>query len=360
MEQKKELAADALGARKGGRPRAETLSPKEPRGVARAAAEARSSKQDDGSATGDVCKATHDGVLQIGSTEIPCYVLEDGRRVISLMGTVKAMGMSRSGSRASGVHRLAGFTASKSLEPFIGADLAECIKSPILFTPPRGGRVSFGYPATVLADMCDAVLAARKASALLKQQMHIAEQAEVLVRGFARVGIVALVDEATGYQEERARDELQTILAAYISPALLPWTKRFPDEFYKQLFRLRGWSYRPPQVAKPQLVGFLTNQLVYEQLPPGVLDELQRRNPKMDSGRRSHKHHQYLTDNIGNPHLSNQLAAVTVVMRLSRDWPDFKAKFAKAFGNKPVQLELDAPRDESVAVDEKSVTRDAI
>mgnify|MGYP003561277120 CR=1 FL=1 len=52
------------------------------------------------------------------------------------------------------------------------------------------------------------------------------------MRAFARVGITALVDEATGYQYERENDELQKILKAYISEELLPWQKRFPDIFY--------------------------------------------------------------------------------------------------------------------------------
>jgi len=53
--------------------------------------------------------------------------------------------------------------------------------------------------------LCETVLQARKDGKLQSQQMHIAEQCEILVRGFARVGIIALVDEATGYQDYRSR-----------------------------------------------------------------------------------------------------------------------------------------------------------
>jgi hypothetical protein len=146
------------------------------------------------------------------------------------------------------------------------------------------------------------------------------------------VGITALVDEATGYQEERDKQELQRILAAYIAKELLPWTKRFPDEFYENLFRLRGWQYRPLSVRRPLLVGKLTAQLVYEKLPPGVLDELRRVNPvDEETRRRKHKHHQFLTDDIGNPHLQKQLVAVTTLMKVSANWREFKRNFARAF-----------------------------
>jgi len=81
------------------------------------------------------------------------------------------------------------------------------------------------------------------AGKLHHQQEHIAEQREILVRGFARVGIIALVDEATGYQEDRARDALAKILEAFIAKELRKWISTFPIDYYKELFRLRGWRF---------------------------------------------------------------------------------------------------------------------
>jgi hypothetical protein len=102
--------------------------------------------------------------------------------------------------------------------------------NPIEFKTPQGNR-ALGYEATVLADICDAVLEARKAGKLTSKQQHIAAQCEILVRGFARVGIIALVDEATGYQADRARDALAKILQAFVAKELREWVKRFPGEF---------------------------------------------------------------------------------------------------------------------------------
>jgi hypothetical protein len=85
---------------------------------------------------------------------------------------------------------------------FAADQLREVTVNPIKFRAPKG-KMAYRYEATVLADICDAVLLARKARMLQKQQLHIADQCEILMRGFARVGIIALVDEVTGYQEFR-------------------------------------------------------------------------------------------------------------------------------------------------------------
>src|SRR6185312_6528107 len=116
------------------------------------------------------------------------------------------------------------------ISSFINNDMMLLIQHPIRFRHSSGGGVAFGYPATLLADICDAVLAARKAGVLQKQQEHIAAQAEILVRGFARVGIIALVDEATGYQRDRAADALSKILEAFIEKELQPWVKTFTTD----------------------------------------------------------------------------------------------------------------------------------
>ena len=193
------------------------------------------------------------------------------------------------------------------------------IHSPFQFRRPGGG-IAYGFEATALADLCKAIISAWAADKLQHQQQHIARQAEVLLGGFAQVGITALVDEATGYERERRRGELHAILEAYIAKELLPWTKRFPDEFYTGMFRLLKWD-KDPLGARPLLVGKLTNNLVYERLPEGVLDELKVKNPKGEDGRRRHKHHQFLTVDIGHEHLGKHLAVVCALMRIS---PDFK------------------------------------
>ncbi len=272
-------------------------------------------------------KATHgsaDHPLRIGEIEIPCYVLEDGRRVLSLGGMVKALGMSIGSAGGGEGDRLTSFAAGKAISPFITNDLASRMRSPVRFQAPTGGSPATGYEAMILADLCDAVLAARQAGALLHHQQHIADQCEMLVRGFARVGIIALVDEATGYQRVRAKDALAKILEAWVAKELQPYVKTFPVDFYENMFRLRGLDYPPErQNYRPQYFGVLTNDIVYERLAPGLLDELKKQAVKDE--KKAHLHRR-LTEEVGHPRLKEHLASVVTIMKLSTDYADFIEK----------------------------------
>jgi oligoribonuclease (3'-5' exoribonuclease) len=307
------------GKSEGGIARAKALTGPQRSDIARKAALAKAE-------IAKLPKATHgstDHPLKIGDIEIPCYVLEDGTRVLSQRGLIAGLGM-KSGGSSSGADRLAVFAGSKGVSTFISNELAATINSPIRFLSPSGGTPALGYPATVLADICDAVLAARQANKIHYQQEHIAAQAEILVRGFARVGIIALVDEATGYQKDRAKDALAQILEAFVAKELQPYVRTFPADFYEQLFRLRGLPY-PPENAKyrPQYFGVLTNDIVYKRLAPGLLSELKKENAK--DAKKSHLFRR-LTVDKGHPKLREHLASTVTIMKLSRDYPDFIEK----------------------------------
>ncbi len=280
-----------------------------------------------------VVQAEHgsaDHPLRIGDLEIPCYVLADERRVLAQGGMIASLGMSWGGGGKPGPDRLAKFTAGKGLNPFVSASLQDRTTNPIKFLAPNG-KIAYGYEATVLADLCDAVLEARAQGKLQAQQDHIAKRCEILVRGFARVGIIALVDEATGFQNVRARRALDKILDKWIKDELAKWAKMFPDEFYQQMARLRGLHYSEIATKRPAYIGKLTNDIVYDRLAPGVLTELKRKTPKDDKGRRKHKYHQWLTDDIGNPRLREHLWAVIGLMRASSNWRNFYSLLNRAF-----------------------------
>lgn len=310
-------ALSRLGAAKGGQARSDALSPDQRAEIAKRAAVARWS----------MAKATHEGPLQIpGAPAIPSYVLEDGRRMLSLRGLAGGIGQHPSAS--GGALRLAASIRGIDDNSLMLKEIAARLESPIRFRSIRGGLPVFGYEATILADICDAVLEARANGQVGHRYEAMAKRCELLVRGFARVGIVALVDEATGYQKDRERQELHRILADYVTEELLPWTKRFPDVFYEEMFRLMRWSWNPKK--RPILAGKLTNQVVYERLPKGVLETLREKNPADADGRRKYRHHQWLTLDVGNPHLEKHLAAVIPVMRLSDRWSDFLEKLERA------------------------------
>ena len=149
--------------------------------------------------------------------------------------------------------------------------------------------------------------------------------------GLAHVGIIALVDEATGYQRIRNDRALAVIYEKYIVKELQPWTRTFPYEFYKEIYRLRGWD-GPNAAKRPPLIGKYTNDIVYNRIAPGLLDELRRKNPTIpETGRRRAKFLKLLTPEYRHPKLREHLAAVMALMRGATDWTRFMVNLARAF-----------------------------
>ena len=323
-----------VGRAAGGKARAENMTPAQRSEAARKAAKAKAAKA-------KLPIATHgstDHPLRLGDIEIPCYVLEDGTRLLSLTGLINALKIS-SGSTRSGDSRLVQFVESDSIRPHAKGQLVEALRQPIQFIPPHGGRSAYGYPATVLADIFEGVLAAREAGPLTASQQAIAKQCEVLVRGFARVGIIALVDEVTGYEKDRAKNELAKILEAFVAKELQPYVKAFPSDYYEQMFRLRGLKYPPENPRfRPQYFGVLTNDIVYSRVAPGLLEELKKQAAKDE--KKAHLHRR-LTQEIGHPKLREHLASVVTAMKLSTDYPDFITKLNRLHPRFDEQATLD-------------------
>ena len=298
-------------------------------------------------------QATHgspDHPLKIGGIEIPCYVLENEKRVLVLGGMLQALDMQQGTADKRGEgNRLVKFINTKAIREYIGEDIAKSITSPIRFRTTTGAD-AYGYEATILADICDAVLETRKEGNLNYQQQHIAERCEILVRGFARVGIIALIDEATGYQDFRTRQALEKILEQFLRDELGKWAKRFPDTFYKELFRLRGWEYNPASINRPSYVGKLTNDLIYARLAPGVLDELKRITPRDEQGRTKVRFHQWFTEDIGHPKLQEHLSAVIALMKASTDWRTFERLINRALPRYGENLYLDLIGEDGVPI----------
>ena len=292
-----------------------------------------------------------DRPLLIGDIEIPCYVLEDETRILSQRGMQLAIGMSTGGATGgTGAQRIVKFMASFEKKGLDINDLAARSANLIYFQPLSGGRIAYAYPAPLLVDICNAVLNARNAGMLRKQQEHIAQRCETLVSGLAHVGIIALVDEATGYQAIRDRHALNAILDKYLRPYEAQWAKRFPDEFYQEIFRLKGWQWQGMKVNRPQVVGKYTNNIVYERLTDGLLEQLRLRNPKHTTGKRQHKHHQFLTYDFGLPELHEHLVGAVAIMKTvthntpARAWDEFMRRLQRW---KPrLNTTLDLPYDD--------------
>ena len=299
----------------------------------------------------DMPVAQYLGVLKIADLELPCAVLTGETRVLTESDFMASMGMYRSGALSvrrdadeSGA-RVPLFLAYKNLIPFATKHLGSVHLAPLRYRTLSGGT-AHGIRAEIIATICEIWMDAKAAGVLGPRQIKIAKKAELLLRSLARVGIQALVDEATGYQEVRRKDELQKILAAYISPSLLPWTRRFPMDFYEEMFRLWGWKWDPIEYKRkgpqgPRYAGKLTRQLIYDHLPPGILEELERRNPPNSKWQRKNKFFQHLTEDIGNVHVEKQVAVITALLKAVPNRAAFWASYSRNFPEKVAQLEMD-------------------
>ncbi len=345
---------------KGGRARASVLTAEERREIAQRAAQARWEKQkkrtkekqveattvesseskvtvevvaecQESRTSGQMPFAMFSGELTIGSVTIPCHVLNDGRRVLHQRAMVTALGMSRGSSGGEGGDRLAKFVGGSRLKPFLKNNLESVTENPILFKP-LNATMAYGYEADVLADICEAVLDARAAGALQQQQQHIAEQCVLLMRGFARVGINALVDEATGYQKVRAKRALQLKLQAFIADELQEWARMFPEEFWWELARLEGVHYSPR--SRPLRWGKYVMMFVYDAIDGDVGKELRKKNPDPHF---LQNHHQWLKQ-YGRDKVTIQIEKVITIMKLCNNMGDFREKFARVFKKSPLQM----------------------
>lgn len=202
------------------------------------------------------------------------------------------------------------------------------------------GRKAHGFEAEDIVEICRMYMMARRANVLQSSQIHLAAQAEVIVLSLAKIGITALIDEATGFQEVRDRKALQALLDTYLRKEHAAWAKRFPDDFYKEMFRLKSWVYPTVGGARPGVVGIYTNDLVYERIAPGLLQELEKRNPKTEAGHRKTKHHQWVTEDVGDPALTAHIHAVMGLMRASDSWEQFSRMMDRAYPKKGTQIPL--------------------
>ena len=299
------------------------------------------------------------GELNLAGVKIPCAVIRTPngvQRVLTENGITYAILGERSGASkrlkkaaSDGGALLPLFMAPSQLKQFISKDLEEGPLKPIDYQD--GDRVVRGYDASVLVAVCNVWLRAREAGALQTQQLRKAQKAELLTRALAETGIVALVDEATGYEKVRPQNALQHYLAMLVRKELAAWVKKFPDEFYENIYKLKGWAWPGMSKNRYSVVGHYTRDLVFERIGPGLLRELERKSPKSDGGYRPHKLHQWLTEDVGDPLLAQHLHSLIMLQRLALangyGWQRFVHSVNQVLPKRgdTLELPLDAPEN---------------
>ena len=343
-------AFSELGASKGGRARANVLTSQERREIAKRAAEARWKKS--GKRKGKIVDpepvesstvaelgrqeasetavatgmpySMFPGILKIGDVEMECHVLSNGARVLTQREMVRML----SGGRESG-------NLQRYLErnPLTANNFE--LGLTVRFLVPGTSVIAIGHEATQLIELCDKYLQARELKLLKTSQLGLAAQAEIVIRATAKVGIIALIDEATGFQKVRAKNALQLKLQAFIADELQEWALMFPEEFWVELARLEGVHYSPR--SRPLRWGRYIMMFVYDAIDPAIGDWLRKNNPDPHY---KENHHQWMKK-FGREKVHDQITKVVTIMKLCQDMSEFREKFDHVFKNSPLQLTFD-------------------
>ena len=340
-------------ASKGGRARAAALTPNERSESARRAAQARWAQDGQTYSQADVIdvpnenlpEAKHRGFLPVLGLDLPVYVLSDGQRVIGRTSATEAL----TGIRGGGA--LEKYLGVLALKPFISLD--SVLERMVAFRLPEVEgleKAVKGLPADIFIEICQGFVNALEASnresysghRLTQRQMEMAIKASMFLAACAKVGLDGLIDEATGYQYERAQDALEVKLHAYLEDEMRKWEKTFPDELWIEFGRLTNW--KGPVTKRPKYWGKLVMELVYEYLDKDVADWLKKNVPNPRHGQ---NYHQWLSGQYGLKKLVEHIWMLVGIAKTCDSIRELRDKMAELNGKTPIQLRMYLPRPEA-------------
>lgn len=306
---------------KGGKARDKALTDEQKKEIARKAAEARWA--------GRTMKATHKGNFKDEfGFDVECYVMDDARKtaVISQRGMGRALGL------AEGGREFPRFLNTKAMRQHAGGELSDKLSQPIKFQYVKGGGGDIhGYDATILIDLCKAIIRADDAGAFPKRGSRVVSQAHVILSASAKAGIQNLVYALAGYNPTAS--EVIAAFKLYVQEEAKKYEKEFPPELYAEWYRL----YEIPVLerGKPWTFKHLTVKHIYRPLAKsdGQILALTRA-LKANDGDRSKKLFQFLSD-VGTRALRFQLGRVYQMASEAKNQSEYEAKITQTFGGQP-------------------------
>lgn len=332
---------EPTGRAKGGLATAAQMSPEELKARAKAAAAARWNVDSE--------IALRTGTIKIGEITIPCAVLPDKTRVLSERAITKAFGGKRGGSHWKRMKEnpdganLPVFLSAKNIIPFIDNDLQAGLARRRPYKTKVGGGAGHGIEAALLPKICNALLKVRDAHVEHPSQSAIIAQADIIMRGLAEIGIIALVDEATGYIDEKDKTEYRDLFREFIRKECREWEKEFPEQFTDMIYKLYGLTKGKPG-KHPQFFGRFIRKYIYGPLAGSngtLLQMLDEKNPVVyANGGRRHKMHQFLTDAVGLPAVRAHIWQVVGIGNASSTKEAFEKGIKLAFPQVGDQLDL--------------------
>jgi hypothetical protein len=262
------------------------------------------------------------GYLKILENEIPVAVLEGEKRVMVQREVVGLL----TGNKKGGLSR---YLKPENLQPFLPEKFKHVPLDQAVLKFKIGNVTAQAFEADDIVNICEMYIKASTAGAILPIQRKLAAKAEMLKRSFAKVGLVALIDEATGYQFLRDKEALRILVEQYIIEEAREWTKEFYDPFFHELDRIYG-NQRTISRSRPKYYARFINKYVYEPIENGlVLDELNRLNLSDRKGYRKKRLHQFLSEKLGLRVLRDRIAKVTAIMQISPNMRRYKESYER-------------------------------
>lgn len=268
------------------------------------------------------------GTLNINEDGVACYVLDDGRRIISRTAATNALTTGKGGGN------LESYLSADGVKEHIPQDLPGKL---IEFTIPEvTNKKVQGMSAETFLEICKAYVNGMNSGTLkTDRQTQIAIKAAMFLSACSGVGLIALIDEATGYQYERAQDALQFKMKLFLADEMRKWEKTFPDKLWAEFGRLTNWH--GPINSRPKYWGKLVMELVYGYLDPDVAAWLKEHAPKPVGGQ---NYHQWLSSQYGLKKLVEHIWLLIGVASTCSSMHQLRKTMAERYGRQLVMLPI--------------------
>jgi hypothetical protein len=260
-------------------------------------------------------KSLFQGEIIIGDIHLLCYVLNNGKRVISQRSLVYILTSKHNTD-------LIRYFQTSNLSAYF--DLSHINEQTIDFMIPGSQRKATGYEAALLIEICRAYLLAGENKTIAKRQIPLVKRAKLIIRSCAQTGITDLVDKATGYQKVDEENTIRSSLKAFIADERENWGKMFPSDFWSELARLENVQYSPGN--RPHRWDSYITAFVYDAVDDDFTNELRSDLYPFFS----QDQNQWLR-NYNRNKVRKHLIQVTSVMKTCKDLADFNDKFSYVF-----------------------------
>jgi hypothetical protein len=148
-------------------------------------------------------------------------------------------------------YRFPRFITGKKVASYVGPELSKRLENPLIFKGLSAGPnipkpIIHGYDATLLIDVCKAIIKAESEGDLATDHKAV-KQAHVILSASARAGIKGLVYALAGYNP--TTQEVIDAFKLYVQEEAKKYEPEFPAKLYMQWHRL--YDIAIPARGKP-------------------------------------------------------------------------------------------------------------